>query len=666
MTDIHDRFRSLDDLDVPDVYARARALGPQQPQEPRPSGSRRVGVVLLAFIVAAAGFGFVIVRFQRDTTPGPVTSISRRNGVIYFRVGGGDGPSWWESVAQDGTGQTIVFPADAPINHNDVAWSSDGSRIAFANTIASRQPGIYTSNPDGSDAVRVTDQAGDLYPSWSPDGSQIAFARADPNTQCEPGDALSSALSCQMSIYVMNSDGSNVRQLTSGDRHDSQPVWSPDGSQIAFTGAGGPAYSRSAVFVVNAGGSDVRQVSSASGGSDFSPSWSPNGTQLAFASIRYEDWSISVVTADGSGEHLLVGHSGTYVEDPVWSPDGTAVAFVGDPGLAGGHGIDPALLAVPSVGGQVRLIAQAPSYGVADIAWQPLAAGSSASVAAATSDGLLALAVQQRIQGFSGLVIAVMRPDGTGFRQLTGLPADRQADPQIGRYSYASDDSPSFSPDGRTIAFVRRYTEGINSLCMIDVDGSNFRVVIQDAHAGEIAWSPDGRTIAFYSDQDGGIHLVDVDGTNERVLWQRVGGPNQDSPSWSSDGSRIFYASGNVWVANADGSGSRVVANLPRFVGWVALSPDGSTVAFSEREPGGTSRAIWIMDADGSNVRRVTNAASGPWYSVTWSPDGSRLLIVDDQGGAVFINPDGTSIGRLTPPDGWSVSGAIAWSGQAA
>jgi len=621
-------------------------------------------VIFLATLVAAAGLGFVIVRFQRGTTPGPVTSISKENGVIYFRVGGGDGPTWWESVAQDGTGQTIVFPTDAPINHEDVAWSSDGSRIAFANTIVSRQPGIYTSNPDGSHTVRVTDQAGDLYPSWSPDGTEIAFSRVDPNTHCEPGDALSSALSCPTSIYVMGSDGSNLHQLTSADRHDSQPVWSPDGSRIAFTGAGGPAYSRSAVFVVNADGSDVRQVSSASGGSDFSPSWSPNGTQLAFASIRYEDWSISVVGADGSEEHQLVGHQGTYVEDPAWSPDGTAIAFVGDPGLAGAQGIDPALLAVPSVGGKVRLIAQAPSYGVADIAWQPLPAGSSATAAPAPQS-LVAFSAQLH-GSTTGLAIAVMRADGTGFRRLTGLPADLEADPQIARYSYASDGSPSFSPDGRTIAFVRAYAEGIDSICMIDIDGSNFRVVIRDAHAGEIAWSPDGRTIAFYSEQDGGIHLVDVDGTNERVLWQRTSGPNQDSPSWSPDSSRIYYASGDVWVANADGSGSRVLADLPRYVSWVALSPDGSSIAFSEQEAGGTSSAIWIMDADGSNVRRVTDAASGNWYSMTWSPDGSRLLIVDDQGGAVFIDPDGTSIGRLTPPDGWSIAGAIAWSAQAA
>jgi len=274
--------------------------------------------------------------------------------------------------------------------------------------------------------------------------------------------------------------------------------------------------------------------------------------------------------------------------------------------------------------------------------------------------GLLAFAAQSRGSS-TGLVSAVMRPNGTGFRQLTGLPGDRDADPDIARYTFGSDDSPSFSPDGRTIAFVRRYTEGLNSLCKINVDGSNFRVIKRDAQMGEIAWSPDGRTIAFYSEQDGGIHLIDADGTNERALWQRTGGPNQDAPSWSPDSSLVYYASGGIWAARADGSGSRRVADPPRDVGWVALCPEGSPIAFAELGSTGSDGAIWLVYTDGSNLRRVTPAGSGNWHTVSWTPSGLRLLLVSDDGTAALIDLDGTHLEQLPMPAGVTVAGPIAW-----
>ena len=290
----------------------------------------------------------------------------------------------------------------------------------------------------------------------------------------------------------------------------------------------------------------------------------------------------------------------------------------------------------------------------------PPTATATASVAPGAPQGLVAFAARLR-GSTTGLVIAVMQPDGTGFRQLTGLTGDRDADPDIARYTYASDDSPSFSPDGRTIAFVRPYTEGVNSLCMIDVDGSNFRVVKRDAQMGEIAWSPDGRTIAFYSEQDGGIHLIDADVTNERALWPRTGGPNQDAPSWSPDSSLVYYASGGIWAARADGSGSRRVADPPRDVGWVTLCPEGSPVAFAEQEPAGGGSAIWLVDPDGSNLRRVTPAGSGNWYAASWTPNGLRLLLVSDDGSAALIDLDGTHLEPLTMPAGVTVAGPIAW-----
>ena len=75
MTEFQDRFHDLDGLDVPDVYARARAIGPKEPQEPRPSAARRMGVILLASLVAAAGFGLLLrARDKEDGTPATTTA----------------------------------------------------------------------------------------------------------------------------------------------------------------------------------------------------------------------------------------------------------------------------------------------------------------------------------------------------------------------------------------------------------------------------------------------------------------------------------------------------------------------------------------------------------------------------------------------------------------
>jgi WD40-like Beta Propeller Repeat len=276
--------------------------------------------------------------------------------------------------------------------------------------------------------------------------------------------------------------------------------------------------------------------------------------------------------------------------------------------------------------------------------------------------GRMALAVDQ--EGVAGSVIATMQPDESGYRRITGFAADHDSDGWYTKYDpngYASDDSPTISPDGSTIAFVRRYGEGLDSLCMIDADGSNFRVVIRDAHAAELSWSPDGGTIAFYSEQDGGIHLVDVYGGNERALWQRAGGPNQDSPSWSPDSSEVYYASGDIWVARADGSGARRVAQLPRYVRWVALCPDGHPLAFVEQEPEGDTGAIWLVDPDGAHPQRVTPAGSGDWTFVSWSPTGLRLVIVSADGTVALIDPDGSHLDPIELPAGVRASGPVAW-----
>ena len=118
------------------------------------------------------------------------------------------------------------------------------------------------ANSDGTEAVRLTDGANDGWPTWSPDGTKIAFSstRHDPNVGActSTGDT---DLGCPTDIYVMDADGSNVTRLTTSSGSEYQPVWSPDGTRIAFTHTL-ETWSPTAVYVMNADGTDAYPIAS--------------------------------------------------------------------------------------------------------------------------------------------------------------------------------------------------------------------------------------------------------------------------------------------------------------------------------------------------------------------------------------------------------------------
>jgi Tol biopolymer transport system component len=235
---------------------------------------------------------------------------------------------------RDGKQEIYVVSADgrglrnltrSPQHEFAPAWSSDGRKIAFTRSrdrFKRADVGLYVMNADGSGQHRLahTRGRGDGNPVWSPDGR----AAWSPDGRML---AFSTKRDGSFDVYVMNADGSSLRNLTRNPARDFFYTWLPDGRIAFFSERDGPFQLYPfQLFVMNADGSGLRNLTR-EWGLKIWPVWSPSGGEVAFVlSGSSFGGSLYLMNADGSGRRQLV-NSVQYDIAPAWSPDGRKVAF---------------------------------------------------------------------------------------------------------------------------------------------------------------------------------------------------------------------------------------------------------------------------------------------------------------------------------------------------
>ncbi|MFL5952884.1 MAG: hypothetical protein ACJ76I_02080 [Gaiellaceae bacterium] len=188
------------------------------------------------------------------------------------------------------------------------------ARIGYLRPLGGNEPPyahLFAINADGSGPVDLTPPGySDVRTfAWSPDGRRIAFsALQDGDTDAE--------------IFVMSSDGHDVRPLTNNGLPDFGPSWSPDGRSIVFTSI---RTGLSQVYRMRADGTAQRRLTNAFGNCD-SPAWSPRGNLIAFHCAMASE-KVSVMRPDGTHIRTLLRRAETLEGAPAWSPDGRLIAF---------------------------------------------------------------------------------------------------------------------------------------------------------------------------------------------------------------------------------------------------------------------------------------------------------------------------------------------------
>ncbi len=235
-------------------------------------------------------------------TPEAARTPAGSTGTIAFVS---DRGGQWDLNVMAPDGSDIRRITDLGLVYGRPSWSSDGSKLAFGAMVNGSYE-VFIADADGGGLVQLTDQPGIDWEPWlSPDGSQVLYV-----SDREGG---------QFALYLMNSDGSDSRRISNIAGSYCYPAWSPDGQMVLYELSG-------VLGVMRVDGRPIDGVLQKQLGPGTDPVWSPDGSQIAFARYVDDNFEVFIADANGGNELRLTKNPAADV-NPTWSPDGTTIAF---------------------------------------------------------------------------------------------------------------------------------------------------------------------------------------------------------------------------------------------------------------------------------------------------------------------------------------------------
>jgi Tol biopolymer transport system component len=368
-------------------------------------------------------------------------------------------------------------------------------------------------------------------------------------------------------------------------------------------------------------------------GRENSPAFSPDGRQMVFAWDGGTEGATSDVYVKliGAGDPVRLTNTETEEINPVFAPDGKTIAFVR---VFPDHN---EIISIPALGGGERKIYEKASY--ASLSFSP--------------DGkFLAHANLDLSEGEAGIFTINL---ATGEKSRLTTPA-----------LPAVDHTPRFSPDGKSLAFIRYFGSFHREIFVLPAEGGEPRqITSDDVRIYGLAWNADSQKIFCTSFRETGqLNLWQISLSGDEPQLIPTGGRGLQSLAISPNGRTIAFVDEtedeNIWEIEIGGKQSPLIRSA-RADHSQQFSPDGSQIVFASDRTG--NYEIWITDADGKNQRQLTDSVGGSAGSPRFSPDG-KLVAYDAQiagGSDVYIvSVNGGASRRLT--DGEKNNSLPAWS----